>query len=401
MSRWILIMPLLLTGFLAGCSGAPASKEAAPAKNPEGQVPKDAVVLTPAEQATGNIETQVIGSTDAPDVLRLSGRIVRADDRTWRIGVRTDGLVRNVLVNLGDAVRKDQVLARYHADEVREGRAKYHTAAADVQKLEAAAAQARRNLDRMQGLLDLKAASVMQVEQARQDMVVAETALKNGRTEVERVRDLLEDDLRVPADPAPGQPDVDEVPIVAPAAGVILEKNVTPGRTIAPGQDAFVISDLTQVWMLASVRQDSLDQLHTGQAADVTIQGLEHDRFVGRVTNLGQEVDPATRVVQIRIVVSNTNHRLRPEMLATAAVALDRKTTVLTVPSDAVQQVNGQDIVFVRTAADRFTMRPVRIGATLDGRTPVLEGLKAGEQVVVRGSFTLKSHLLRSSMEGE
>jgi multidrug efflux pump subunit AcrA (membrane-fusion protein) len=365
------------------------------------QAPKDVVVLTPAEQATGKIETQSAGSTETPEVLRVSGRIARADDRTWRVGVRTDGLVRSVLVNLGDVVRKDQVLARYHADEVREGRAKYHTAIADLQKLEAAAAQARRNLDRMQGLLDLKAASQMQVEQARQDVVVADTAVKNGRTEVERAKDLLEDELHVPTESTPGQPDADQVPIYAPAAGFVLEKNVTPGRTIAPGQDAFVIGDLSQVWMLASVRQDLLDQLHTGQSAAVSIQGLEQERFAGRITNLGQEVDPTTRVLLVRIVVNNPSHRLRPEMLAAADVALDRKTSVLTVPSDAVQQINGQDIVFVRTATDRFTMRPVRVGPTLEGRTSVLEGIKAGEQIVVHGSFTLKSHLLRSTMEGD
>jgi cobalt-zinc-cadmium efflux system membrane fusion protein len=74
---------------------------------------------------------------------------------------------------------------------------------------------------------------------------------------------------------------------------------------------------------------------------------------------------------------------------------------MLTIPSDAVQQIDGQDIVFVRTGADRFTVRPVHVGTTVDGRTPVLEGLKDGEQVVVKGSFVLKSHLLKSTMEAE
>jgi len=71
------------------------------------------------------------------------------------------------------------------------------------------------------------------------------------------------------------------------------------------------------------------------------------------------------------------------------------------VPSDAIQQINGEDIVFVRIAPDRFVVRPVRVGPTSDTRTPILEGLKAGEEIVVHGSFTLKSHLLRSTMESE
>jgi cobalt-zinc-cadmium efflux system membrane fusion protein len=71
------------------------------------------------------------------------------------------------------------------------------------------------------------------------------------------------------------------------------------------------------------------------------------------------------------------------------------------VPSDALQQVNGQDVVFVKEAQDRFSVRAVRVGETSGGRTPVLEGLNAGDQVAVHGSFILKSKLLKSTLESE
>ena len=402
MSRSAQMLMFVCWVFVSACGGG-ASTPAAdkPGGKAPAKVPKDQIVLSAAEQATGKIETQPVETTDAPALLRVSGRIARADDRTWRVGVRTNGLVRSVFVNLGDAVRKDQVLARYHADEVREERAKYRTAVSELQRLEAAATLAKRNYDRMQSLLELKAASALQVDQAKQDLVAAEAAAKNARTEVERATDVLEDELRVPVDPKPGNEEADQVPILAPAAGYVLEKNITPGRTIAPGQDAFVIGDLSQVWMLASVRQDNLGQLRVGQPATVTLTGLGDERFVGKITNLGQELDPTTRVMQVRIVLNNQGQRLRPEMLANADIPLGQTASVLTVPSDAIQQINGQDIVFVRMAPDRFSVRPVRVGSTGDRKTPVLEGLKAGEEIVVHGSFTLKSHLLRSTMEGE
>jgi len=385
----------------AACGGSPAvdTKEAA-ASATAARVPKDQVVLTPAEQATGKIETQTIGETTIPDVLQVSGRIARADDRTWRVGVRTDGLVRSVLVNLGDVVRQDQILARYHADEVREGRAKYQTAVAELQRLEAAAALARRSAERLQTLLELKAASALQVDQAKQDVVGADAALKNGRTEVERAKDLLEDELHVPLAADAANDTASQVPIFAPAAGFILEKNITPGRTVAPGQDAFVIADLSRVWMVASVRQENIEAVQAAKSAIVTVAGLSQT-YPGTVANLGQEFDAATRMLQIRIVLDNPGLRLRPEMLATANVAVGDPKPRLVVPADAVQQINGQDVVFVKTTPDRFTVRAVRVGPTVGGRSPVLEGLNAGDQVVVRGSFVLKSHLLRASMEGE
>ena len=402
MTRYLQVFALIIVAVTSACGGGSAPPaEHATAASQAAKVPKDQVVLSAEEQATGKIQTQPVTTTDIPAMLRVSGRITRAADRTWRVGVRTNGLVRTVRANVGDLVRKDQILARFHADEVREERAKHRNAVSELQRLQAAATLARRNFDRAQSLLELKATSAVAVDQARQDVVAAEAAVKNAQTEVERSTDVLEEDLRVPAEPKAGNGEADQVPIVALASGYVLEKNISPGQTIAPGQDAFVIGDLSQLWMLASVRQDSLGQLRVGQTATVTLPGLGGERFVGTITNLGQELDPTTRAMQVRIVLNNTGQRLRPEMLANADIPLGQSTSMLTVPSDAIQQINGQDVVFVRTAADRFTVRPVRVGPTDAGRTPVLEGLKAGDQVVVHGSFTLKSHLLRSTMEGE
>jgi cobalt-zinc-cadmium efflux system membrane fusion protein len=373
------------------------------------------VVLSPAAQQEGQIETQPARATSEPDMLRVSGHIALADNRTWRVGIRTDGLVVGVFVGAGDYVRQGQVLARYHADEVRDSRAKYHTAQAELSRAQAAAALAQRNLDRAGTLLELKAASQQQVDQARQDAVAAQSAVRSAETEVDRLKDLLEDDLRVPADPRPGDETADQVPIIAPASGFILEKNVTLGKAIDTMDDTFVIGDLSQVWMLASVRQEQLGALRIGQPVRVTVAGVVPGpgtlgtggrtlsgppaTFEGRIANLGQALDPQTRTMQVRIVLSNSANQLRPEMLATAEIPAGPPHDVVLVPSDSIQQVDGQDVVFVRTAADRFAVRAVETAETRNAETPIVRGLKGGEQVVVKGSFVLKSQLLKATLE--
>ena len=141
----------------------------------------------------------------------------------------------------------------------------------------------------------------------------------------------------------------------------------------------------------------------TGQRAYVLLNpgNAQGERLSGTVTNLGQQFDPATRMMQVRIELANPRNRLRPQMLADAEIPVGGGRPVTTIPADAVQQVNGQDVVFVRSGADRFGVRAVRAGETADGKTPILEGLTAGEQVVVRGSFILKSQLLKASLESE
>jgi RND family efflux transporter MFP subunit len=213
----------------------------------------------------------------------------------------------------------------------------------------------------------------------------------------------LEDDLRVPADPPANRTDEteDDVPIIAPGDGYVIEKNVTPGKTVELSSVTFVIGDLSKVWMLASVRQEDLGKLRAGQSAFVTLSGQESARMAGKITNLGQEFDPSTRVMQVRIELDNPQGRLRPEMLTDAEIPVGRAKSALLAPSDAVQQVNGQDVVFVGIAPGRFAVRPVRVGETADGRTPILEGLRAGDSIVIRGSFILKGQLLKSLLESE
>jgi membrane fusion protein, heavy metal efflux system len=397
------LFALLLTIFLsAGCSNPIASTET-PAIPKETKASKEEVVLSPEQQASAKIETQEVAISKAPEMLRVKGRIALDDDQIWRVGVRTLGSVMRVYANLGDHVKKGQILARYHADEVRDSRAQYRATLSELDRAKAAVAQAQRSLSRAQRLLELKAGSVQQVEQAQQDLISAQSIEKKAEIEVDRGRDLLEDDLKVPADPPANRTDEteDEVPIIAPGDGYIMEKNVTPGKTVELSSVTFVIGDLSKVWMLAAVRQDDLAKLRQGQPAFVTLPGQDGVRLAGKVTNLGQEFDPNTRVMQVRIELANANNRLRPEMLANAEFPIGEGKPVLLVPSDSVQQVDGVDVVFVRTAADRFTARPVHVGEAADGKTPILGGINAGDTIAVRGSFILKSQLLKSTLDSE
>ncbi|HMF77269.1 MAG TPA: efflux RND transporter periplasmic adaptor subunit, partial [Bryobacteraceae bacterium] len=172
------------------------------------------------------------------------------------------------------------------------------------------------------------------------------------------------------------------------------------GATIQPSMDAFVVGALQRLWMLASVPEENLSQLHLGQAATINLQDAGQN-FAGHVTNLGQQSDPTTRLVPVRIDVANTNNRLRPEMLATAQIAIGSAAPMLLVAQDAIQQVNGADVVFVRTAPERFDVRPVRRGVAVGERVQILEGIQAGDLIVTRGSFIVKSQLLKSSFQGE
>jgi cobalt-zinc-cadmium efflux system membrane fusion protein len=170
---------------------------------------------------------------------------------------------------------------------------------------------------------------------------------------------------------------------------------------VAPASDIFILGDLKHLWMLASVGQEFLSQLKTGQNASIAVPGLAGQRFAGQITNLGQEFDPTTRRLQVRISLEQPSGILRPEMLATAEIAVGSRRPLILIAPEAVQQVNGQDVVFVRKAPDRFAPRPVRTNGSVNGNVILAEGVGPGDEVVVQGSFLLKSQLLKASMQGE
>jgi multidrug efflux pump subunit AcrA (membrane-fusion protein) len=327
------------------------------------------------------------------------GHIALPDNATWRVGILVEGRVEKVFFNLGDFVQKGQVLARMHSHDVHEARAAYANAVAERARLQAAEALAQRNYERSQRLYSLKAESISQVEAAKQDLINAQSATREADNNVRREQSHMEEILGIKADvPANGSEDADLIPIKAPASGRILQKNVTPGSTISSSTDAFVIGDLNRLWMLASVDAATLSRLHLGQTAIVTLPDVPDATFTGKVTNLGQEFDPVTRLMQVRIELKNPADRLRPEMLANAEFATGTGTPAVLVPHDAIQQLNGQDVVFVRVGADRFQVRAVQAGENVGENTRILQGVNPGEQVITRGSFIAKSQLLKATI---
>jgi membrane fusion protein, heavy metal efflux system len=394
-----LISLTILTVLVSSLIGCTSEKKADSQPAPDST--RGSEILIPVSQQAGLIASEAIRPTNIPDLLRVPGKIILPDNGNWRVGAIAAGRIERVFVSQGDYVRQGQVLARMHSHDVHEAKADYLTALSERSRLQSGEAVAQKNYERTQRLYTLKAASLEQTELAHQQWVDAQAAVRNSDIAVERERVHLEDTLGISASNDQKEGAKDLIPVRAPASGYVLEKNATPGAVVEPSADLFVIGELERLWMITSVREEYLGKLRTGQKSTITVNGVPGLRGEGRVTNVGEKFDPTTHVMQVRIEFNNPGKRFRPEMLAEAEIPIGVAKPMLLVPSDSVQQIDGQDVVFVRTGDDRFSMRPVRTAQPIGTQTPIVEGLKPGEPVVVRGSFILKSELLKSEMKGE
>ncbi len=388
----------------SGCGG-PAPPESAGAERPaavdEGS--SHEVVLDEEAQREAGIVIERVEARALPELIRVTGRITINENQTWRVGAVTDGRIVQVLVREGDRVEEGQILARLHSHDVHESRAEYRRAVAELDRLQAGLSYALNLRNRTRRLYELKAASLQQLEQAEAELRNAETAVANGKVELERTRTHLEDFLGVPADvPADheaerGYDEHDLVPIRAPAGGTLLKRNVTAGTVVEPSQDLFVITELSTLWMMGAVNEAHLAKLRIGMPVRIWVQAYPNRSFAGRLAKLNTELDATTRTITARVEVPNSDGRLKPEMYALAELELSGTREAVFVPEVAVQEVEGRRSVFVRTGRNRFEPRAVETAPGVGGHIEVIAGLRPGEEVVVAGGFVLKSHLLKSA----
>jgi membrane fusion protein, heavy metal efflux system len=395
-STTLFILALLITGGLSSCKKEQAATPAVAGKSPSGNVQ-----LPAAEQHDVGLEVRPVEIRSLPQILHVTGRLALNENRTWRVGAITDGRIVDVEANPGDVVTTGEVLARMHSHEIHESRAMYRKALADLSSAKQNEVYATKVRDREKRLFQVKAASQAQVENAETMLKAAQTATANAEAEVDRTRRHLVDFLDVDSE---GQASAknDLIPIKSPANAVILSRAVTPGTVVQPSTEAFVLSDLHSLWMIASVNEENLPKLRIGMPVEVFVRAYGDHPFPASIQHIGEVLDATTRTVMVRIEVPNLDNKLKPEMYAIGDVALGGSTPAIFIPESAPQEVNGQRSVFVRLDADHFQVRPIESGRTIEGSLQVTSGLKPGEQVVTRGSFVLKSQLLKASLsEGE
>jgi membrane fusion protein, copper/silver efflux system len=179
------------------------------------------------------------------------------------------------------------------------------------------------------------------------------------------------------------------VPIVAPISGVLSELGVREGAIVQPGMAAFTLTDLSSVWVIVEVPEAQASLLRTGQRADTRVQTLPGRIFEGRVDYVYPELNAQTRTVKARITLANPGMALRPGMFV-EVVLVSAARKALTIPTEAVIQTGTRSVVIVMDR-ERFRAATVKTGAERDGRTEILGGLNAGEQVVASGQFLVDS----------
>lgn len=387
----------------AGCSKTTVAAETAthgPSAPISAAADPDAVQISSAQQTEAGIRTAAVETRAVPQSLTVTGKVVMDERQTTHIGSLTDGIVETVSVLPGDTVRAGQPLAHIHSHLIHETAASLAQAYAEVEQKKGALQFAQQARSRYAHLYDIKAASLEEDQRAIQQLVQAQGELTIAQANVRREREHLSELVQV--DPETLNIDnifkYEDVPVRTPLGGVVIKRNITPATVVQAGTEAFVVTNLSTVWVTGAVNERDISRVRIGSPVSVKVQGYPDEIFPGRVGQVGSTLDPETRTIPVRVVVPNPGLRLKPEMFATATIEETATKPAIFVPEDSLQEIRGIASVFVLTDPDHFRAQSVSLGNRSDRRVEVLQGLKPGDRIAVSGAFMVKSGLLKSSV---
>lgn len=176
----------------------------------------------------------------------------------------------------------------------------------------------------------------------------------------------------------------------APVSGIVMEKNVFQGQAIRPGENLYMIADLSEVWIEAELFESDVALIEEGMSAEISIAAYPDQTFQGRVEYVYPTLQEKTRSMKARVALPNANGRLKPGMYATVGLKKDLGA-ILSVPSSAVLRTGEKTIAFVDLGGGRLSPREVDLGQAGAEYVEVLKGMDSGERVVTSAQFLLDS----------
>jgi cobalt-zinc-cadmium efflux system membrane fusion protein len=344
-------------------------------------------VVTATPALVGLVKVLAVGEDELRDSLRLPARVDLDQQRVARIGATVTGRISEVRAYLGQQVHKGEVLALLNSTELGLAQSAYLKAGSQVNLRRLAVQRAQRLLQS-----DVIAAAELQ---EREGMLTEAEVDQHAAEDQLRVLGMSEQDLQRLARERKIH---SYSPVGASLDGVVIERNVTLGQVVQPSDSLYTVADLSRVWLVAEVPEQQAQWAHTGDEAEAEIPALPGQNVHGKLIYVADLVNPETRTITVRMDVPNPLRFLKPQMLATLLIRKPGRRS-LVLPDSAVIREDDLDHVFVESSPRRFELRQVRLGDGEGGLQPILDGVSAGERVVVEGAFHLNNERLRKELE--
>lgn len=299
-----------------------------------------------------------------------------------------DGIVRVVHADVGQHVEKGDVLVEISSDEVAAAKAEFLTSRVN-QRIAETAYQREKKLkeEKISATRDfLEAEATHEVAQLKSKM--ARQKLLNLGFSAEEITQITKE-----------QDSSSIIRLRAPFAGTLVAREAVVGEAVSEGKALFKVTDLSTLWLDLSVSPEHADSVQVGQIVTARFDGGPKSvEYTGVVTWVDAAIDTRNRMLKARAEIKNPQGAIRQGMFGHAELALTSSGNAVLLPIDAIQHHEGRPYIFVKEAADLYSLRHVRLGQSGGGTVAVMEGLSPDELVVTEGAFIAMSEFLKSRL---
>jgi RND family efflux transporter MFP subunit len=322
----------------------------------------ETVLISTEKQQVIGLRVSPVESSSGSRTVRLLGRVTADERRLYKITAAVDGWIQETYSDLtGSLVKKNQPLASFYSPEFLGAEQAYLFALGALDRFQPSGKETPEQIA-------LTKAGIQQAADGLRNLGMSETQI----SDMVRTRRLTQ-----------------QVLITAPSDGFVLTRNVSTGQRFERGTELYRIADLSRIWVLAGMPEEEAVSFRPGTFAKVMLPRQEK-ALRARVSEILPQFDPASRTMKVRLELENPDYALRPDMFVDVDLPLPLRPG-LSVPVEAVLDSGRRRTVFVDRGNGLFERREVKTGWQTDDRVEVVEGLRAGERVVVDGNFYVDS----------
>ena len=354
----------LLLGLSVSC------KKTETEEHQESEGTPDIITLTEKSSELLNLKTEKVALRSIPIQFTASGRIGFNEKKLVHITSRVSGWVEKVYAFAGDKVRAGDTLVSIYSPDFLSAQGEFIQAEERLKSIP------------QSDSVELHTATAL-YQSAKAKLLL----LNATKREVDELEDTH-------------QPSSHLV-IRSPLSGTVLESNVISGNVVQKGDNFFQLSDLSSLWITASVYEKDISLVRLGQRVTINTSAISGKNYQGSVEAISDVLDETTRTFKVRVLVDNKTGELKPEMFCEVIFESTLQNKLLAIPEIAVQSLGEEQVVFTLSGENTFTKKSVKLGRHLGGFVEILGGLEPGEEIVTEGSYTLKSELMKGQMGEE
>lgn len=330
------------------------------------------------------VEMGTVTRADLAAHLTVVGNLIGL--QTVEVAPKTGGRLQSVSVQLGDAVRRGQVMAKIEDREIREqvnqADASLEVAKATIRQREADLNVAQLNFDRSKNLFQRQLLAKQALDDAESRYLAAEAQIDLSKAQLMQTEARLQE-LRI---------NLQNTTVTSPVDGFVGKRHVDPGAMVSQNQPVASVVEISRLKLIVNVVEKDLRLVNAGDTGRVEVDAYPGETFPGRIARVAPVLDPATRTALMEVEIQNTDNRLKPGMYARVSLTVEERKGTLVAPKNAVIDFESKRGVWMPNDDKRARFVPVQLGIEDAERVEITSGLKEGDRIVTTGATAVRNN---------